>query len=144
MEDTEFRSLIASGNREPATSSENADRPDESMDDTPATFRSLRPGGRPDRRVGPDPAVAHPVPCAEDACADRRQDDLTSGQEAPVRTPEQHDPAAEHPSFSAKAAVVQDEGTTLDGRYQIKREIGRGAMGVVYEAEDLRLSRRVS
>jgi serine/threonine-protein kinase len=35
-------------------------------------------------------------------------------------------------------------GQVLDGRYQLGREIGRGAMGIVYEALHTRLDRRVA
>lgn len=33
---------------------------------------------------------------------------------------------------------------TLDGKYRLERRIGKGGMGAVYEASDLRLSRRVA
>ena len=35
-------------------------------------------------------------------------------------------------------------GTTLDGRFRIVRKIAEGGMGAVYEAEQLKLSRRVA
>jgi eukaryotic-like serine/threonine-protein kinase len=37
-----------------------------------------------------------------------------------------------------------DLATALDGQYSIDREIGRGGMGVVYLAQDLRLDRQVA
>jgi serine/threonine-protein kinase len=33
---------------------------------------------------------------------------------------------------------------TLDGKYRLERALGRGGFGVVYEATDLRLQRRVA
>ncbi len=35
-------------------------------------------------------------------------------------------------------------GDTFDGKYRVEREIGRGGMGAVFEAEHLRLERRVA
>ncbi|MEM9456198.1 MAG: protein kinase [Myxococcota bacterium] len=37
-----------------------------------------------------------------------------------------------------------DDGVVVDGRYQIIRELGRGGMGAVYEAEQIKLKKRVA
>ncbi len=42
------------------------------------------------------------------------------------------------------AAGTPRPGRTVAGKYRLLREIGRGGMGVVYEAEDLRLKRRIA
>ncbi len=43
-----------------------------------------------------------------------------------------------------EAAPTVAAGSRRIGRYRIVREVGRGAMGVVYEAEDVQLKRRVA
>ena len=54
----------------------------------------------------------------------------------------------ERPAFEAAASLLADDDEALDGRvvgpYIIRHEIGRGGMGVVYLADDTRLSRRVA
>jgi serine/threonine-protein kinase len=52
--------------------------------------------------------------------------------------------AGDELTHSAKREVRFEPGATLAGVYQIVHEISRGAMGVVYRAEDLGLSRPVA
>ena len=47
-------------------------------------------------------------------------------------------------AIAAKRPGSLSPGDVLDGKYQITREIGRGAMGVVYEAMHMALGRRVA
>jgi Serine/threonine protein kinase len=47
-------------------------------------------------------------------------------------------------AITAKRPAVLSAGDLLEGKYQITREIGRGAMGVVYEALHVALGRRVA
>lgn len=54
--------------------------------------------------------------------------------------------ATEHQSFSAsaEAAVAVEAGTTLNERYRLDREVARTEAGVVFEATDVTLNRRVA
>ena len=51
---------------------------------------------------------------------------------------------AKKPSESKKATAPSDDGLLAGTRYRLLRTIGRGAMGVVYEAEHVDLLRRVA
>jgi serine/threonine protein kinase/heme exporter protein D len=52
----------------------------------------------------------------------------------PVNTPTTHEPSDDFSRFAA----------ALAGQYDLEREIGRGGMGIVYLARDVRLDRRVA
>jgi hypothetical protein len=47
-------------------------------------------------------------------------------------------------SDGAELALTLPIERTLDGKYRLQRALGRGGFGAVYEAEDLRLRRRVA
>ncbi len=48
-----------------------------------------------------------------------------------------------HPIFASIGSVVFEPGTMLGGRYEIKKLLGMGGMGAVYQAHDLELDRPV-
>ena len=47
-------------------------------------------------------------------------------------------------TYGTPVTPALSPGTTLAGKYSIRREIGRGGMGIVYEAEDIQLKRTVA
>jgi serine/threonine protein kinase/tetratricopeptide (TPR) repeat protein len=66
------------------------------------------------------------------------------GSEAPS-VPAMTEPATHPPSYGPGAAYRDTQpGATVVGRYRLGRQIGAGGMGVVYEAHDPELQRRVA
>ncbi|HXU05658.1 MAG TPA: serine/threonine-protein kinase [Polyangia bacterium] len=72
---------------------------------------------------------------------------------APAERPVLHDPAADAATFSGSSPRPSDSrpagedpriGTTLGGRYYVRRLCGEGAMGRVYEAHHIDIGRRVA
>ena len=55
----------------------------------------------------------------------------------------ENDEVDQCPSCAARAWVVEPA-LVVDGRYEVRRKIGRGAMGIVYQAEDIGLGRPVA
>ena len=53
-------------------------------------------------------------------------------------------PGGNHQGRGWAAPDAEDIGRSFDSRYQIKRILGRGGMGAVYEGFDTRLDRRVA
>ena len=87
---------------------------------------------------------------ARSSAAATRTQDRHRDQTILVRTAE-NDNASPGPGLSASTvsgtlvAVLQGREPTFgDGRYIVRRELGRGTMGVVYEAEDTVLARTVA
>ena len=55
-----------------------------------------------------------------------------------MTAPPQPDPADREPPAGGRPSPI-GPGTTINARYRIERELGRGGIGVVYLARDLRL-----
>jgi len=53
-------------------------------------------------------------------------------------------PADSLPSVGSAAATAPVGGLVIDGRYEVTKELGRGAFGVVYQARDRKLDRVVA
>ncbi len=72
------------------------------------------------------------------------RDHLTLMRECPAcgRCFDSHDERCTDDGSELRIAVAVER--TLDGKYRLERAVGRGGMGAVYEATDLRLDRRVA
>jgi serine/threonine protein kinase len=74
-----------------------------------------------------------------DECNDCRQTLAALARHVSVRTAEQSIEAVTQPNATEMLA-----GTVLDGRFRLLNLLGGGAMGIVFEAEDLQLKERVA
>ena len=61
-----------------------------------------------------------------------------------LRAEKETDPDDGARSQQARRPLSAEPGTVVDGRYAVEKELGRGAMGVVYLARDLGLGRSVA
>ena len=71
-------------------------------------------------------------------------EDLATGLESATGAPASPAPAKPGPAIGTSVKSPAAEDTSPLGRYQIERELGRGAMAIVYEAHDSKLDRRVA
>ena len=49
-----------------------------------------------------------------------------------------------YPRMSVEKPTVVAMGTVLDGKFRVSKEIGRGGMAAVYEAENVDIGKRVA
>jgi serine/threonine protein kinase len=99
-----------------------------------------------DQRIDRLYSEAVAVPAAErDAFLDTavESDDIKAEVRAVLAAEEYAGDFLQQPAIEPPAAPVLAAGSTI-GQYRIERELGRGGMGIVYEAVDTRLHRRVA
>ncbi|HTM44230.1 MAG TPA: protein kinase [Polyangiaceae bacterium] len=112
----------------------------------PAPVGSQAPNVPPQAHVLPQPPVAYAV--TPQYVAPTRAEPLspqgpyTGAAIAPGMAPHASPPRSEEPASLEVGSLPI--GTVIDGRYELIREIGRGGMAAVYEAQDRELEERVA